>query len=356
MPLTTLQLERFRCITEARLDFDSRYNLIVGANASGKTSLLEAVYFLGRGRSFRTRRLERIIQQGAGDFLAVGKVVNPPIATLLGLRGTRGSTEIRVGGTGASSAAELAMHFPPQVIDPDVHKLLEEGPTRRRRFLDWGVFHVEPFFMDAWQRYHRALRQRTAALRTSTSGNSESLAAWDTELATAGELLAERRRAYLELLAPFLEDIGRRLLQMDVELVYQRGWSAGLSYAEALREGLERDQRYGLTHSGPHRADLGIRVGGIAAKERVSRGQQKLLAAGLILAQVALQEAYTPGRTALLLDDPAAELDPENLERLVAVVRTLPVQLFVTSLRQDLPGFGTPGAMFHVERGTVQRA
>ena len=75
MPLTNLQLERFRCITEARLDFDNRYNLIVGANASGKTSLLEAVYFLGRGRSFRTRRLERIIQQGAGDFLAVGKVV-----------------------------------------------------------------------------------------------------------------------------------------------------------------------------------------------------------------------------------------------------------------------------------------
>ena len=100
----------------------------------------------------------------------------------------------------------------------------------------------------------------------------------------------------------------------------------------------------------------GIRVDGLAAKERVSRGQQKLLAAGLILAQVALQEAYTPGRTALLIDDPAAELDPENLERLVAVVRKLPVQLFVTSLRQDLPGFGVPGATFHVEQGSIRTA
>ena len=352
MPLVSLQLERFRCIHEATLGFDSRYNLIVGANASGKTSLLEALYFLGRGRSFRTRRLDRVIQQGQPDFLAVGKVVNPPVATMLGLRGTRGATEIRVAGAPASSAAELALHFPPQVIDPDVHKLLEEGPTRRRRFLDWGVFHVEPFFMDAWQRYHRALRQRTAALR----GDAGGVAAWNVELATAGELLAERRGAYLELLAPFVQNIGQQLLQHKVELAYQRGWAAGVPYSQALEEGRERDQRFGITHLGPHRADIAVRVDGVAAKERVSRGQQKLLAAGLILAQVALQETYTPGRTALLLDDPAAELDPENLERLVGVVRTLPVQLFVTSLRQDLPGFGAPGAMFHVERGVVTAA
>lgn len=352
MPLVSLQLERFRCIHEATLGFDSRYNLIVGANASGKTSLLEALYFLGRGRSFRTRRLDRVIQQGQPDFLAVGKVVNPPVATMLGLRGTRGATEIRVAGAPASSAAELALHFPPQVIDPDVHKLLEEGPTRRRRFLDWGVFHVEPFFMDAWQRYHRALRQRTAALR----GDAGGVAAWNVELATAGELLAERRGAYLELLAPFVQNIGQQLLQHKVELAYQRGWAAGVPYSQALEEGRERDQRFGITHLGPHRADIAVRVDGVAAKERVSRGQQKLLAAGLILAQVALQETYTPGRTALLLDDPAAELDPENLERLVGVVRTLPVQLFVTSLRQDLPGFGVPGAMFHVERGVVTAA
>jgi len=353
MPLVSLQLERFRCIHEATLGFDSRYNLIVGANASGKTSLLEALYFLGRGRSFRTRRLDRVIQQGQTDFLAVGKVLNPPITTMLGLRGTRGATEIRVAGATASSAAELALHFPPQVIDPDVHKLLEEGPTRRRRFLDWGVFHVEPFFMDAWQRYHRALRQRTAALKVGEAGG---LGAWNAELAIAGELLAERRGAYLDLLGPFVADIGRRLLQMKVELAYQRGWAAGVPYVQALEEGAERDQRYGITHLGPHRADIGVRVDGLAAKERVSRGQQKLLAAGLILAQVALQESYTAGRTALLLDDPAAELDPENLERFVAVVRTLPVQLFVTSLRQDLPGFGVPGAMFHVERGVVRAA
>jgi DNA replication and repair protein RecF len=182
------------------------------------------------------------------------------------------------------------------------------------------------------------------------------LGAWNAELATAGELLAERRGAYLDLLGPFVADIGHRLLQVKVELAYHRGWAAGVPYSQALEEGAERDQRYGITHLGPHRADIGVRVDGLAAKERVSRGQQKLLAAGLILAQVALQETYTAGRTALLLDDPAAELDPENLERFVEVVRTLPVQLFVTSLRQDLPGFGVPGAMFHVERGVVRAA
>lgn len=355
MPLAALQLERFRCITAARLDFDARYNLVVGANASGKTSLLEAIYFLGRGRSFRTRRLERIIQQGESDFMAVGRVENGNVPVMLGLRGSRGATEIRVAGAAATSAAELAVHFPPQVIDPDVHKLLEEGPTRRRRFLDWGVFHVEPFFMDAWTRYHRALRQRTAALKVSGAGKG-ALDPWDQEMATAGEQLTALRDDYLAQLAPFLETIGTRLLGRSVVLAHHRGWSAEHSLPEALVASRERDLRYGISHVGPHRADIAIKVDGVAAKERVSRGQQKLLAAGLILAQVALQESYAPGRSALLLDDPAAELDVDNLGKLVDVVRTLPVQLFVTSLRQDLPGFGTPGAMFHVEQGKVERA
>jgi DNA replication and repair protein RecF len=353
MPLAALQLERFRCITAATLAFDPHYNLVVGANASGKTSLLEAIYFLGRGRSFRTRRLDRVIQHSTTDFLAVGRVVNGGVHTMLGVRGTRGSTEIRVSGATAGSAAELALHFPPQVIDPDVHKLLEEGPTRRRRFLDWGVFHVEPFFMDTWQRYHRALRQRTAVLRLA---DKATLQGWNQELALSGELLADRRAAYLQQLAPPLAAIGQQLLGMKVELSHQRGWANSASYADALADGQARDDRYGITHLGPHRADIAIRVDGLSAKERVSRGQQKLLAAGLILAQVALQETYTPGRTALLLDDPAAELDPENLERLVAVVRQLPVQLFVTSLRKDLPGFGVPGATFHVEQGGIRSA
>jgi len=353
MPLVGLRIEQFRCLEGVELALDERYNLFVGPNASGKTSLLEAIFFLGRGRSFRSRRLERMIRQGQPEFLLVGHVRHDGLPVVLGVRGARGGTEVRVGGAPAQGAADLAVHFPPQIIDPEIHKLLEEGPSRRRRFLDWGVFHVEHGFMPVWQRYFRALKQRNAALKQK---GGESLAAvWDAELVQSGDALSELRRRYVDLLAPELSRMGRELLGLEVALAYHRGWPQDESLAEALQRSAERDRRYQMTQVGPHRADVTVRVEGHAAKERVSRGQQKLLASALTLAQLALQDRVQPGRSALLLDDPAAELDAANLGKLVAVVQQLPVQLFVTSLRTDLPGLGTPGALFHVEHGRVRR-
>lgn len=354
MPLVSLQVEQFRCLEKVGLSLDPHYNLFVGPNASGKTSLLEALFFLGRGRSFRTRRLERLVRQGQAEFMIVGRVQYEAVPVTLGVRGTRHGTEIRVGGAPAESAGDLATHFPPQIIDPEIHKLLEEGPSRRRRFLDWGVFHVEHTFMATWQRYYRALRQRNAALKQ--GGDPAIAAIWNVELVQSGEALAELRSRYVAMLAPDLAKLGTRLLGIDVALAYHRGWAADETFAEALQKGAERDRRYGMTHVGPHRADVVVRVDGHAAKERVSRGQQKLLASALTLAQLVLQDTQAPGRSALLLDDPAAELDGSNLEKLLNVVRELPVQLFVTSLRPDLSGLGTPGRRFHVERGTVVEA
>jgi len=353
MTLARLEIDAFRCIEHAHLKLDPRYNLFVGPNASGKTSLLEAVFFLGRGRSFRTRRLDRLVRHGAEGFRLVGWVARDGRETVLGVGGDRRATEIRIGGAPAPGAGELALHFPPQIIDPEVHKLLEEGPHRRRRFLDWGVFHVEQGFLDTWQRFHRALRQRNAALKP--GGDPAAISAWEPEIVAAGARLDEIRRSYLELLKPTLADFGERLLGLPVTLGYHAGWAAGESLEEALAKSLERDRRHGITHVGPHRADVTARVDGHVAKERISRGQQKLLAAALTLSQLAVQEKRAPGSGALLLDDPAAELDASNLERLLGVVRALDVQLFVTALSPGLPGLGEPGALFHVEQGRIER-
>ena len=352
MTLARLEIDEFRCLERIRLGLDPGYNLFVGPNASGKTSLLEAIFLLGRGRSFRTRRLDRLVRQGQDAFRIVGWIESGGRTTVLGVGGDRRSTEIRIGGAPAAGAGELALHFPPQVIDPEIHKLLEEGPHRRRRFLDWGVFHVEQTFLETWQRYHRALRQRNAALKPGADPGSAR--AWEPEIIASGTRLDEIRREYLRLLEPTLAEFGRRLLGLPVTLAYHAGWASDETLSEALLRSLERDRRYGITHVGPHRADVTAKVDGHVARERVSRGQQKLLAAALTLAQLAVQEARAPGSGALLLDDPAAELDAGNLGRLLELVRELRVQLFVTALRPDLPGLGAPGALFHVEQGRVE--
>lgn len=353
MPLGSFRAERFRCLESVELELDPGANLFVGPNASGKTSLLEAAFYLSRGRSFRTRRRDALIAQGQDNFLVTGQVVGAQGRVPLGVRATRTHTEWHVAGVVADGIADLAEQFPAQVIDPEVHKLLEEGPGRRRRFLDWGVFHVEQSFLLTWRRYHQALRQRNAALKQ--DAGDDDLAAWELELASSGESLAAQRSAYLTRLAAPLTNIGEALLGQPITLVHQPGWDTERPLLEALSGDRRRDRRYKATQFGPHRGDVVVQVSGRPAKDRVSRGQQKLVAAGLMLAQLDLQEQEKPGRSALLLDDPAAELDGENLMRLMRLVRDVPAQLWVTALNPEVVSLVRDGRMFHVKQGDIRR-
>src|SRR5688500_29167 len=353
MPLGSFRAERFRCLALVELELDPGANLFVGPNASGKTSLLEAAFFLSRGRSFRRRPRASLIASRAYPSLLSGPVLGPVGPVALGVRGSRRTTEWHVGGAPASGSAETAEQFPAQIIDPEVHKLLEEGPGRRRRFLDWGVFHVEHRFLPNWRRYHQALRQRNAALKKDATDSD--LAVWERELATSGEALAAQRDAYLERVAAPLRRIGESLLNQPIALDHQRGWSADRHLLEALIADRSRDRRYRATQVGPHRSDITVLVGDRPAKDHVSRGQQKLAASGLMLAQLEIQEEERPGRSALLLDDPAAELDGENLARLMELVRGVPAQLWVTSLKPDVADLVDGGRVFHVKQGVIER-
>ena len=153
MALRRLQVTDFRCLLSVDLRLDPEFTLICGANATGKTSLLEAIYVLGRGRSFRTRYLDHLIRLGAEKFIVFGEVNTGSALIPLGVEGSETGVRARIAGGAARSLAELAQALPVQIIDPEVHKLIEEGPSRRRRYLDWGVFHVERPFIETWQRY-----------------------------------------------------------------------------------------------------------------------------------------------------------------------------------------------------------
>jgi DNA replication and repair protein RecF len=235
MPLGTFRAERFRCLAAVELELDPGANLFIGPNASGKTSLLEAAFFLSRGRSFRSRRRESLIAHDQNDFLIVGQTAGPGGPMPLGIRATRTTTEWHVGGAVAAGIADLAEQFPAQVIDPEVHKLLEEGPGRRRRFLDWGVFHVEHAFLPTWRRYHQALRQRNAALKQ--DAGDDDLAAWERELATSGEALAAQREAFLARIAAPLEAIGQSLLDQPIALVHHARLGYGPTAAGSAGRG-----------------------------------------------------------------------------------------------------------------------
>jgi DNA replication and repair protein RecF len=351
MALGRLQVTDFRCLQAAELDLDPHFTLISGPNASGKTSLLEAIYVLGRGRSFRTRRLEHLIRRDAAGFVVYGEVHTPERRIALGVEGLPTGIRGRINGVPLSSLTELALNLPVQIIDPEVHKLIEEGPGRRRRYLDWGVFHVEPGFVRQWQRYHQVLKQRNAALK---AGQSRSLVGvWDAELIQYGEHLTASRARYVDMLSEQIQSLGFNLLGQQLALSYRAGWSRDLSFAGALSESWAKDIERGATQVGPHRAELSFRLDGLSVKDRISRGQQKLLAAALLIAQLKLFPADAPIRPSLLLDDPAAELDNERLASLIREVSAQAVQLIVTTLHGEFSAFGTPGRRFGISAGKV---
>jgi DNA replication and repair protein RecF len=350
--LRRVQVTDFRCLQSAALELDPRYTLISGPNASGKTSLLEAFYMLGRGRSFRTRLLQHLVRSGSERFIVFGEVETQGRRLPMGVEGSSGGIRARVGGAPTASLAELALMLPVQIIDPEVHRLIEEGPSRRRRFLDWGVFHVEQSFVGHWQRYQQALRQRNAALKSRQT--RALVSAWDHELISEGEFITAARSRYVQTLAGEAEAMGRRLLGMELTLSYRSGWSRDHSFPEALQESWQRDQEGGVTHVGPHRAEIGIRLNGVPVKDRISRGQQKLLAAALLIAQLRMFPADAPVCPSLLLDDPAAELDDERLTSLIGEVSAQSVQLIVTTLHGEFAAFGAPGRRFGVNAGRVE--
>lgn len=354
MFLRRLVLRGLRNIEDLDLEPGPGVNWLIGPNASGKTSILEGVHILGLGRSFRARSLRRVVQGGRGRLLAYGEAAWQSGEHRLGVEGGEGETRLRRDGADAGSIAELADCLPLQLVNPDSHRLVEGPPAERRALVDWGVFHVEPAFLRQWRRYRRVLEQRNAALR---QGSGPAVArAWDQELIALGEAVDSARRRYLADLAPrAVATAGRHFGLEGLELNLHSGWARERTLAEALEAGWEGDRRQGHTGSGPHRAELAIRVDGAAAAERVSRGQQKLLAAALRLAQLELFGERMGEGALLLLDDLPAELDEVHRQRLLAAVRELGIQALVTATEEGLVPEGEGDRRFRVEHGQARR-
>jgi DNA replication and repair protein RecF len=210
---------------------------------------------------------------------------------------------------------------------------------------------VEHGFLGTWRRFRRALRQRNAALRE--GADAVVLAGWDREFVEAAERVHGVRERCLALVQPALRETAVRLLGSGVGFEYQRGWPGDRTLGEAVAAGHVRDLQLGSSGSGPQRADLRLSYDDRQARKLVSRGQQKLLACTMILAATGVVQQHLGRPLLLLLDDPAAELDGESLDRLMSAVTALDTQVIATALQPDQPLFPTPPRTFHVEQGTL---
>lgn len=352
MPVALLRGENLRLYPRFEIQPHPTLNLIVGDNAAGKTTLLEALFVAGRGRSFRAPALNELCGARGATWTLFMDIAGP-CAHRIGMGWSPDGLDARLDGHSEARLSDIVKAVPMQVLDPHAHRLLEEGPSYRRSFIDWGVFHVEHRFLETWRRYQRALRQRNGALKAQL--DDRAVQAWDEELASSGEVLTTMRAAHLQRVAPGLSTWSERLLgTRDATYTWSRGWPADLGLKEVLALQFDQHRRLGTTVQGPHRAELRITLDQARVKGRASRGQQKMLVVAMVLAQAELLAASGACIPVLLLDDFGSELAAEFQGRLAAGLAAYPGQKFITAFEPPAAFRGQEGELFHVEHGTIR--
>jgi DNA replication and repair protein RecF len=355
MLLTGLQIEAIRNIRSAQFSPSAGIVLFEGENGAGKTSLLEAISLLSTGSSFRSRKSTELLQHDQSALRVIGRLQKRDGQKhVLGLQFNADGTQLqRIDGQNTARRAELTRLLPTLVITPEHNQLVAGGPGERRRFMDWGVFHVEHDFYSVWRNYHQALNQRNALIRRGSALDQR--AAWDHELAKWGEQWNAIRLTHVRELAVCLQQV---LASIEVfpaiELRYRRGWSEQATLLDSLRGERVRPGPQSRTQHGPHLADVELLVEAGLAKQFLSRGQQKLLVYGLKLAQLQVFLRANPAEQCLILcDDLPAELDGNRREQVVDLLRTTGCQTFITSSEKD--AIQRPNSLFHVEHGEVSQ-
>ncbi|WP_162047496.1 DNA replication/repair protein RecF [Vibrio taketomensis] len=358
MPLSRLIINQFRNIKACDINLSAGFNFLIGPNGSGKTSVLEAIYLLGHGRSFKSSLTGRVIQNECDELFVHGRFLNSDQFELpIGINKQRdGSTEVKIGGQSGQKLAQLAQVLPLQLIHPEGFDLLTDGPKHRRAFIDWGVFHTESAFYDAWGRFRRLNKQRNALLKTAR--DYRELSYWDQEMARLAENISQWRATYVEQMSAKAQQIcGVFLPEFDIQLKYYRGWDKDTPYQQILEKNFERDQALGYTFSGPNKADLRIKVNGTPVEDVLSRGQLKLMVCALRVAQGQHLTEMTGKQCIYLIDDFASELDSQRRKRLADCLKETGAQVFVSSITegQIADMYDDKGKMFHVEHGTIEQ-
>lgn len=357
MQVTRLKFSGLRCFERDSLQPGPGINLLIGANGSGKSSVLEALHVMAYGRSFRGRVRDGLVRNGAEAIeVFVEWVEAGGRVRRAGLRHHGQAWEGRLDGAPLAQLGDLCAALAVVTFEPGSHALVMGAAEARRRFLDWGLFHVEPEFLVLWRRYGRALRQRNALLKGRQRDGQ--LDAWEHELDQAGTSLSQHRDAYLQQLQPYLAETAQALFPEagETRLRFQPGWRRDeLSLADALLLARERDLATGFTSVGPHRADWRIVQSAIPGREALSRGQAKLTALAALLAQAEHQAARRGDWPVVALDDLASELDRPHQQLVLRRLRDYGAQVLVTGTEAPTGlGAETTGlSVFHVERGTI---
>lgn len=341
MILDRLEVDHLRNIENVSVEFSPGINLLTGPNGAGKTSLLEAVHLLVRGKSFRRGGLESQISHSSDDMAVRGRFSTDQTSFRLDFTKRRGSPlELQRDRRRVQRISEIVALVPIQTFLPDLAELIFGAPIERRKWLDLGALYEGSDSLRTMAHFRHVLRQRNAALRTRQVSQ---LDAWDFELIASAEALTSlRQRCFENMAKDVTTSVSQLCPELDVSLRFFPGFR-GEEFAEDLRKQRPSDVKLRMTNSGPHRADVHVRISVDGRQRRalpsaaalVSQGQARALAAAFKLGQV--QYLKTRGyRSLLLVDDLGSEWDDLHCNRFLSHMTDLRSQVLGSAVSTGL--------------------
>lgn len=326
MILVDLKIHHLRNISQAHLCLNSKFNFVYGPNGSGKTSVLEALYLLSCGHSFRSREISPIISQDQKVLTIFSRFTDN--STISIQKSSSEPTQIKLNNQFCHTTSQLAYALPCQIFYSDIFQIIDAGPSVRRSVLDWGLFHVKHNYLSLLKEYKRILKQRNALLKKHAP--YEQFIPWDMQLSEVADQLNNLRENYFLAWQQEFFAVLTKLTDISCEINYYKGWDKkglGKSLQQILTESFESDKHKLYTQHGAHQADIIIEVDANKAKHFLSRGQQKIILFALKLAQGNLltQDCL------YLMDDLPAELDELHQKRLLEYLSDRAGQYFITS-------------------------
>jgi len=369
MHLRRLLLVNFRNYSQVKIDFSSNVNFFYGLNAAGKTNLLEAIYLLCLGRSFRLAKNQELIKRDTENFIIEGELtLDNGIEKLVIVNYIRNlKKEVSLNKKRLKGYSEIFGQFPIVVMAPDEFKITLGGPTERRRFLDILLSQVSPLYLANLQEYNRILKQRNKILQSIRNGHfkhQSSLDPWTENLIKIGIKIITDRLKVIDEFSPILSSIFKRFGSHEDEVEIsiksttenKNGEVSEESFREALFSQQTRERAMGLTFVGPHRDDMLMKVNGLEMRRYGSRGEHKSLLIALKIAEFKYLQEKKNEKPIMLLDDCYSELDDRREKSAFDSILGLG-QIFLTSPKKmvTIENSSESVQKFKVENGYVER-
>ena len=354
MYFKSLELKNFRNYTDQKIEFDPKLNLIIGDNAQGKTNLLEGLFIMGLGKSFKTNNDKEMIYFNEKFARARSIVVDEEgEETSIEIVYGRDGKIIKVDDVKLSRNVDLLENVYVVVFSPEDLRIVKDGPDQRRRFLDRELCQIKPVYYSDLGNYKKILKQRNVLLREKNTDRNL-FEVFDETLAEYGTRIVDERKAFIERLRVICADIHRSITDGSEELsiTYETNTTSKGYFREMLNRNFEIDMIKGYTSFGPHKDYLGIWINGNDTRIYGSQGQQRTASLSMKLAEIELIKQETGHNAVLLLDDVLSELDSKRQKFLIETMKD--AQIFVTATgMEDLRKLLPDGNVYYVDKGKV---